>query len=117
MKTKFTNTILLLAVLAMQPAAGQIETLINAVELSPSNIILPQSENGMMTFRPCAGECEREYERVQMTPGAKFSINGKGVKWETFKKEFPALRSRDGAYALVSYDTKNRMLVSLEIKV
>ena len=117
MKTRIATIIWLLAIFAMQPATGQIETLLRAVELSPSNIILPPSENGMMTFRPCAGECDVDFVRVQVTPGTKFSINGKGVKWEVFRKEFPALRTVEGAYALVSYDTKKNMLVSLEVKV
>lgn len=114
MKT-IRNTLAVLAVLIALPALGQIVTLINAVETAPSNIILPASINGMMTFRPCAEECEKEHERVRLTPETKFSIDGKGMRWEDFRKEFPTVRNNDGAYALVSYETKNNVLVSLEV--
>ena len=113
---KTLKYILLLVVLAgMQPAFAQIKTLINAVETAPANIILPASNSGMMTFRPCAEECDEDYERVQVTPETTFSVNGGKVKWEDFRKHFPTIRQSDKGYALVSYDTKNKTLISLEI--
>lgn len=113
---KILRCIILFAVIvAVQPAIAQIETLINAVETAPSNIILPASNSGMMTFRPCADECDKEHERVRVTPESRFVINGAKVKWEDFRKEFPTIRQLEKGYALVSYDTKNNTLVSLEV--
>ena len=107
--------ILFVALAALQPAFAQIKTLINAVETAPANIILPASNSGMMTFRPCAEECDEDYERVRVTPETTFSVNGGKVKWEDFRKSFPAIRQSDKGYALVSYDTTNKTLISLEI--
>ena len=107
--------VLVAAVAALQPAFAQIETLVNAVETAPSNITLPASNNGMMTFRPCAEECDKDSKRVRVTPGTKFVIDGATVKWEDFRKLFPTIRQSDDGYALVSYDTKNNTLVSLEV--
>ena len=114
MKT-IKRLLLLVAIAGFQPALAEITTLIDAVETAPSNIILPASSNGMMTFRPCDGECDKEHIRLRVSPGAKFSVDGSAVKWEDFKKVFPSVRQSDGGYALVSYDTKNKVLISLEV--
>ena len=114
MKT-FKRLVLLATIACFQPAVAQIETVINAVETAPTNIILPASNNGMMTFRPCDGECDEDHMRVRVTPETKFSVDGSGVKWEDFRKMFPAVRQSDSGYALVSYDTKNNVLISLEV--
>ena len=50
-----------------------------------------------------------------MTPETKFTIDGSGVKWDDFRKEFLVIRQSDSSYALVSYDTKNNVLISLEV--
>ena len=114
MKT-FKRVVLLAAIAGFQPAVAQIETVINAVETAPTNIILPASNSGFMTFRPCDGDCDEEHVRVRVTPETKFSVDGSGVKWEDFRKMFPAVRQSDRGYALVSYDTKNKLLISLEV--
>ena len=114
MKTLKYIAILLVAV-GITPAAAQLKTVINAVETAPSNIILPQSNSGMMTFRPCADECDEDHERVRVTPETQFSIDGSRVKWEDFRKHFPSIRQSDSSYALVSYETDTNVLVSLEV--
>ena len=44
--------VILAAIAGVTPAIAQLETVINSVETAPANIILPASNNGMMTFRP-----------------------------------------------------------------
>ncbi len=93
-----------------------IVTEVEAVELSPSNIILPGSVNGMMTFRPCAGECEREYERARLTETTSFVVNGETVKWEDFRVDFTTIRSADDSYALISVDLRTNTVTSIRIQ-
>lgn len=111
----FGRLVILAAIAGLQPAIAQIETVINAVETAPANIILPASNNGMMTFRPCDGECDDDHVRVRVTPETTFSVDGSGVKWEDFRNMFPNVRQSDSGYALVSYDTRNKVLISLEV--
>lgn len=111
----FKRLLLLAAIAGIQPAIAQIETVINAVETAPANIILPASNNGMMTFRPCDGDCDKDHVRIRITPDSEFSVDGSGVKWEDFREMFPAVRQSDSGYALVSYDTRNKVLISLEV--
>ena len=105
----------LAACLAAQAATAQFDTLVRAVEIAPSNIILPPSNNGMMTFRPCAEACDADHERVRVTPSTTYSVDGASVKWEDFRKAFPAISQSGKGYALVRYDTKNKVLTSLEV--
>ncbi len=102
---------------AGQPAIADFEivTLVRAVELSPSNMILPASTNGMMTYRPCADECEEDYERARLTPETTFSISGKAVKFEDFQQEFAIVKNIEDSYALLSVDTKSKTVTSIDI--
>ncbi len=93
-----------LALLALAPAGAQLVTLVDAVELSPSNIILPGSLNGTVTFRPCVGECEEEHRRARLTPETQFFVDEQKVKFDAFRDSMSLLRSDEDAYALISVD-------------
>jgi len=97
--------------LLCQPAFA----LIDAVETSPGEIILPATVNGTMTFKPCAGECDREHKRARLTPNTKFALNGKAVKFEEFRREFATIKRSDKSYALVSYDTETNTVTKIDI--
>lgn len=109
------KTLILTALFLSQIAIAQrpMETLINAVETAPSNINLPASESGTLFFKPCADVCDKDFERLTLAPTTLYRVNGSAVKFEDFRKSF-ALVGRDG-YALVSYDTKTKMVTSIEI--
>ena len=100
-----------------QPALAEktLKTLIAAIELSPSNIIMPQTTNGTMTYKPCFDDCDAEYERARLTADTRYSIEGNAVKFEDFRQEFSAIRSVDESYALVSVDTENNTVTSIDI--
>ena len=68
-----------LILIVSQPALAQLKTLMNAVETSPANIILPGNTNGMVTFRPCDNKCDEEYKRASLNADTRFTVDG---KWE-----------------------------------
>jgi hypothetical protein len=112
-------TFALLASLCLGNAMAQkhsLVTLVEATELSPSNIIFPQSVNGMMTFKPCADDCDEEYKRARLTANTTFSVNGRGVSFSDFGKDFAAIRVSKDGYALVSVDTQTNTIVSIHIE-
>lgn len=115
MKIRLLMTTVLLAATQMAIADFQMETLVRSVELSPSNIILPASTNGMVTYRPCAAKCEVEYERARLTEATRFRVGGKGVKFEDFRTKFTAIRTDANSYALISVDTKTKTVTSIDI--
>lgn len=107
--------IIAIVLVVSMPAAAQMVTLINAIETSPANIILPANTSGMMTFRPCAEECEKDYIRVQLSAGTTFSVNGKAVKFEEFRRNFAIIKRAAESYALVSYDTDTNTVISIQL--
>ncbi len=111
----FRNLTFALAILAFQPAAAQLVTQVDAFELSPSNIILPGSVNGMVTFRPCDDECDEEYERARLTESTRFVVNGESRRFAEFQQDFAIVKTAEDGYALVSVDTKSRTITSIEI--
>jgi hypothetical protein len=108
-------TIGVLALLALTPAGAELVTLVDAVELSPSNIILPGSLNGAVTFRPCVGECEEEHRRARLTPTTEFFVDERKVKFDVFQDSIALLRGNEKAYALISVDMQSLTVTSIRI--
>ena len=92
----------------------QIVTLIDAIETSPTNIILPANTSGMMTFRPCAEECDKDYKRVRLSPETTFTVNGKTVKYDEFRRNFAIIKRAESSYALVSYEVDTNTVISIQ---
>ena len=107
--------IIAIALVVSMPAAAQMVTLINAIETSPANIILPANTSGMMTFRPCSEECEKDYIRVQLSAGTTFSVNGKAVKFDEFRRNFAIIKRAAESYALVTYEVETNRLISIQL--
>jgi len=108
-------TIGAVAFLAFGAASADLTTLVEAVELTPSNVIMPGSVNGTVTFRPCAGECAKEHRRARLTPETEFYVDGKKVKFEIFHDAMVALRGDDETYALVSVDLEQNTITSFRL--
>ncbi len=108
---------ILIAALLMvaQPAFSQIVTAVAAVEASPANIILPGGTDGMITFRPCDGDCDEDYIRVRLSADTRFTVNGKAVKFAEFRREFATIKRDPRSYALVTYETQTNTVTSIQI--
>lgn len=104
-----------IALLVAAPAGAEFRTLVEAIELTPSNMILPGSVNGTVTFKPCAGECEKEYRRARLTPETEFYVDGRKVKFDAFQDSMSLLRGNELAYALISVDSASLTITSLRI--
>jgi hypothetical protein len=89
--------------------------LIDAIEVSPDNIILPATINGMVTFQPCVGECDEDHKRARLTANTRFVVDGRAVKFDEFRRNHAALRRSEESYALVSYDTETITVTTIEI--
>ena len=97
--------------LLVQPAFA----LIDAVETSPGDIILPATVNGTMTFKSCEGECAGQHKRMRLTGETRFTLDGKAVKYEVFRREFATIRNSNRSFALVSYDTDTNTVTRIDI--
>jgi hypothetical protein len=112
------KTLLITVALACCPpvlAEFEMVTLVNAVELAPANIILPASGNGMVTYRPCAEKCDEKHERARLTADTSFTVEGKTVKYEEFRKVHAEIRSSADSYALISVDVARITVTSIDL--
>ncbi len=117
MNKRTLATLAIIGLALWRPALADLEivTINNAVELAPSNIIMPSAMTGMVSYRPCDGDCDKPYERARLTEGTTFTVNGKAVEFEEFRKSFAVIRGAEDSYALLSYDTKTRTVTSLAV--
>jgi hypothetical protein len=115
MKMTIRKLVLVLALLLVQPVIAQDRATINAVELSPSNIILPGTANGTMTFRPCDGDCEAEHIRARLTENTVFTIDGRKKKFDEFRREFAIIKRNSKSFALVIFATDTNTVSNIEI--
>ena len=115
MKTTIRKLVLVTALLLVQPAIGQIVTMVNAVETSPSSMILPGATSGMLRFNACTGGCEDDFRRARLTAETVFTVDGKAVKFSDFRREFASARQDRNSYALVSYATDTNTVTRIDI--
>lgn len=116
MKIRALLATFLLATSQLAVADYAIVTLIEAIELSPSNMILPASSNGLMTYKPCDDSCDADYERALLTPETTYSVSGEAVRFEDFQKAFAQAKASDSSYALLSVELKTRTIKSIDIE-
>ena len=119
MKTVRTLTLgILLALSATANAQYTFVKEVDAVELSPTFIVLPPTASGMMAFRDCDGvdTCNAPYVRVQIAPETTFTFNGERMKFEDFRRRFAATRMSRTSAALVNYNVKTNIATNVEVR-
>lgn len=120
MKTVRTLTLCILFAAFSSAANAQFTFVkeVDAVELSPSNIILPATASGMMSFRDCdgSGSCDSPYVRVQLSPATTFTFNGEKMKFDEFRRLFASTRMSATSGALVNYNVKTNIVTNVEVR-
>jgi hypothetical protein len=108
--TLMTVTLLCLGQLAF----GQGQVISQAYEVSLDKFRAPATANGGVAFQEC-DECDRM--NVRVTSGTRYTINGKAVRLEDFKKAVAQVRDRDEVTLTVLHhlesDTIEMIAVSL----
>lgn len=116
MKTFRTTLLgLLLVSAAMASAQTTPVTVVDAVELAPSNINLPATLGGTMSFQPCDDACSEPYVRVKLSPETVFTVNGKRMRFQDFRQEFALARQSANGYALVLYNVRTNTATEIEV--
>jgi len=112
---KIRISMLLLALGLSMNAAADLVTVVRAVEVTTSNINMPTSTNGRLSFKPCAGECDAEFLSARLTPATEFKVDGSAQSFVDFREAFFNLPRGKDHYALVSYDAKSFIVTSVHI--
>ena len=79
-------------------------------------MILPGSTNGMMTYRGCSDDCDKDYKRARLTEATSFVVDGDSVKFEEFRLVYGQIRNSEDAYALVSVDLELGIVTNITLK-
>ena len=106
-----------IALACCPPALAEFESvvLVDAVEASAGNVILPASVNGMVTYRPCAGKCDKEYERARLTSHTNFIVEGKAVKYAEFRQVHAEIKNSAESGVFISVDVARITVTSIEL--
>jgi hypothetical protein len=83
-------------------------------EIALSNFRAPATANGGVSFQQC-GECERM--NVRVTSGTRYSINGKAVRLEDFKKALAYVNNRDEVYLTVLHHLESDTIEMIDVSL
>ncbi len=108
--------LVLISTLAISgPAASDIVTQVDFVEVTTSNISVPTAANGHLMFRPCAEKCDEQFTLVRLTPESEFIVRGQSMTFAEFRQSFLSLGRGSDTYALIGYDTQRKTVTSIRI--
>ena len=105
--------ILTLALLCFAGPAMAIEgdVISRAYEVDLDQFQAPAAPNGITTFKPCP-DCDRRSVRV--TPETSYSVNGKVMRLQDFRKALLLVQDRRSAMVTVLHHLESDTVVSID---
>ncbi len=95
-------------------AAADFRTITEAYEVYLSDLRLPGSENGTLTFRRCPS-CEAQTLRV--TGKTRYVVNDRGVALAEFKNQLRRVRNRNAVAATVMHHLESNTITAVSVKL
>ena len=93
-------------------AAADFRTITEAYEVDLSDLRLPGSENGTLTFRPCS-DCEAQTLRVNGK--TRYLINDRDVALAEFKAQLKGVRIRKEQNVAVLHHLESNTIKAVEV--
>ena len=107
------KTLFAIALLSISLAAtGQIVS--QAYEIALGDFRAPVSQNGVAVFKECA-ECESMLVRV--TPATRYTVNGKSVQLDDFRKSIGPAGSRKNGDVTVLHHLESDTIKSIAVSL
>jgi hypothetical protein len=108
-----TKTLFAIALLSISFAAtGQVVS--QAYEVAIGDFRAPVSQNGVIAFKECE-DCERRLVRV--TPATRYTINGKSVQFDDFRKTIGPAGSRRRGDVIVLHHLESDTIESISVSL
>ena len=85
-----------------------------AYEIALGDFRAPVSQNGVVVFQECA-DCERRLVRV--TPATRYTINGKSVQFDDFRKTIGPAGSREHGDVIVLHHLESDTIESIAVSL
>lgn len=114
MNIKKILTITLLCAGFATSAYGQGQVVSQAYELYLSNFTAPTTANSGVSFREC-DDCDNVRSRV--TDATSYSVNGKRVRLEDFRKAVTQAHSPDETVVIVLHHLESDTVVSIDVSI
>jgi len=107
------KTLLAIALICFGLSAAAEDRIISlAYEVALSDFSAPVTAHGGASFKPCKG-CDRMIVRV--TPATSYSVNGKSVRLEDFRKAVRHANERDVKGLVVSHHLESDTIKSIKV--
>ncbi len=105
--------LLVLAILGLSiSATADFRTITEAYEVDLSDLRLPRSENGKLTFKQCS-DCEQETLRV--TVQTRYLINDRDFTLVEFKKQLKRVRNRKDQSVAVLHHLESDTIKAIKV--
>ena len=112
MKTQSRKLLVLFLVGLSLSAAADFRTITEAYEVALSELRLPSSEYGTLTFRQCS-DCEPQTLRV--TGKTRYLINSRDFALTEFKKQLIPVRNRKGQTVVVLHHIESNTIEAIKV--
>jgi hypothetical protein len=93
-------------------AAADFRTITEAYEVALSDLRLPGSENGTLTFKQCS-DCEAQILRV--TGKTRYLINDRDFALAEFKKQLKRIRNRNDQNVAVLHHLESNTIKAVKV--
>ncbi len=93
-------------------AAGEFRTITEAYEVALSDLRLPGSENGTLTFKRCS-DCEAQTLRV--TGKTRYLINDRDFALAEFKEQLKRVRNRKDRNVTVLHHLESNTIKAIKV--
>jgi hypothetical protein len=111
--TQAYRKLLILVLLGLSlSAAADLTTITAAYEVAVSDLRLPGSENGTLTFRRCPS-CEAQTLRV--TGKTRYVVNDRGIALAEFKNQLRRVRNRNAVAATVMHHLESNTITAVRV--
>ncbi len=93
-------------------AAADFRTITEAYEVDLSDLRLPRSENGNLTFKQCS-DCEAQTLRV--TSKTRYVLNDRDVALAEFKEQLERVRNRKDQIVSVLHHLESNTIKAIKV--
>lgn len=94
------------------PVAADFRTVALAHEVSLTDLRVPQSESGTVSFKTCA-QCPHQVKRVG--EDAQWVLNGKPLPLAKFRRGLLSIRDRDAVAVTVMHHLEQDRVIRVEV--
>lgn len=103
-----------IALLLAMPVAAQFKKITTGAEVALSDVRLPHSNSGTISFKTCA-DCD--YETYRVSNSARWQINGEDMSLSDFRQRIARVTNRERHPAMVTRHIESNQITKVEVNI